>query len=133
VTLTALTRREASIFACVVDTLVDPGPALPPVADTDAVEHFDAWLAAASPLHRRALRALLLGLEVAPRLLHRGGRLRRLPPPARARLLGSLERVPALRDVLRTFAAMSYYGDAGVLRALGHDTDEVLRRARRLA
>ena len=40
--LESLTPREASIFACVCDTVVAPEPVLPPVRDTDAVAFFDA-------------------------------------------------------------------------------------------
>ena len=44
-TLSVLTPREASIFACVCDTVVAPAPVLPPVRDTDAVGFLDRWLA----------------------------------------------------------------------------------------
>ena len=49
--LRALSGREASIFACVTDTVVAPADGLPPVRDTDAVRFFDErlldWVATA--------------------------------------------------------------------------------------
>ena len=45
--VTVLSPREASIFACVADTLLAPAPPLPPIGQTDAVRAFDAWLARA--------------------------------------------------------------------------------------
>ena len=62
-----MTPREASIFAAVVHAVVDPEPPLPPVAATDAVAAFERWLAAAPPLSRAALRALLYVADIAPR------------------------------------------------------------------
>ena len=56
--LETLTPREASIFACLCDTIVAPGPALPPVQQTDAVEFLDRWLGLAPRLNRTGLRAL---------------------------------------------------------------------------
>jgi hypothetical protein len=103
-----MTRREASIFAAVVDAVVDPEPPLPPVADTDAVAAFERWLAAAPPLNRAALRALLYAVEVAPRI-HEGARLRALP---RAGRLRALAKWAGLADPLRSAAAGCYWGDA---------------------
>jgi hypothetical protein len=114
-----VTRREADIFACLVDTVVAPAPPLPPVSGTDAVAFFDTWLAAAPRLNRAGLRALLLALEVAPRLTGAGARLRRLDADAR---LAFLRRAPrGLVEPLRAAAAMSYYGDPGVAAYLGFD------------
>src|SRR5687768_16935470 len=67
--LAALSPREASIFACLADTVVAPEPVLPPVRETDAVEFFDRWMARSPRPNRVALRALLYTLEVAPRFL----------------------------------------------------------------
>ena len=61
VKLATLSRREASIFACVCDTVVAPEPLLPPVRETDAVQFLDRWLAAAPRLNRIGLRALSRG------------------------------------------------------------------------
>jgi hypothetical protein len=77
VALRALTPREASIFACVCDTVVAPEPVLPPVRDTDAVAAFDRMLTGGPRLHRIGLRGLLYVAELSPWLL-RGARLRRL-------------------------------------------------------
>jgi hypothetical protein len=70
-TLHALTPREASIFACVCDTIVAPEPALPAVRDTDAVAAFDRLLAAAPRINRVALRVLLYVAELGPGALGR--------------------------------------------------------------
>ena len=59
-----LSRREASIFACVCDTVVAPEPLLPPVRETDAVQFLDRWLAAAPRLNRIGLRAPFYAAEL---------------------------------------------------------------------
>jgi hypothetical protein len=138
VRLAVLSGREASIFACVTDTVLQPREPLPPVARTEAVRAFDAWLAASPPVNRAGLRVLLHALELLPLVAGgRGRRLRRLSPAERAQLLERADRVrlaplPALRDAIRTLAATSYYGDEGVLRILGHDPHGAARRGRRL-
>ncbi|HEY6761338.1 MAG TPA: hypothetical protein VI318_17700 [Baekduia sp.] len=122
--MTALSPREQSIFACVADTLLAPAPPLPPIRDTDAVKAFDNWLTLAPRLNRLALRALLLGLELAPRLTRTRTRWRRLPPQRRLAILDALAaRRPggkAIVDALRASAAVSYYGDAHVSALLGY-------------
>jgi hypothetical protein len=121
--MTVLSPREASIFACVAETLLAPAPPLPPVRETDAVAAFDTWLARAPRSNRLALRAVLLALELAPRLTPARARWRRLP---RADRLALLDRVAAttagrgLVEALRAAAAVSYYGDAGVSALLGY-------------
>jgi hypothetical protein len=122
VTLQVLTPREASIFACLVDTLLAPAPPLPPVDRTDAVAAFDRWLAAAPAVNRAALRAVLVAVEIAPRLTRRRSRWRRLPPEERLATLRSLERAGGrpLVEALRATAAVSYYGDPAVSRLLGY-------------
>ena len=130
--LRAISPREASIFACLCATVVDPAGPLPAVRDTDAARAFDASLAAAPAANRLALRGALLALELAPLALGLGARLRRLPPPARAQALARLERCAAfapLVKALRSVAHLSYYGDPGVLLALGYDADAVVARA----
>jgi hypothetical protein len=114
-----MTRREASIFAAVVDAVVDPEPPLPPVAQTDAVAAFERWLAAAPALNRAALRTLLHAVEIAPRIHGEGARLRALPRAARLR---ALRRWGAPADALRSAAAGCYWGDAGALRVIGVTT-----------
>jgi hypothetical protein len=135
--VTVLSAREASIFACLVDTVVAPAPPLPPVSATDSVTAFDAWLAEAPPLNRFALRGLLYGLEAGPWLAGRHGRLRRLDPAARLAFLKWLEcaRLPGachVVEALRGAAALSYYGDAEVMRVLGYDASARVARGRML-
>ncbi len=99
-----MSRRERDIFACLVDTVVAPAPPLPPVDQTDAVEGFERWLAAAPRLNRAVLRGALLGLG-ALRLRRRGAHER----------IALLRRLPReLTEPLRAAAALSYYGDARV-------------------
>jgi hypothetical protein len=126
--------REASMFACIAETVVAPRGALPPLCRTDAVAAFGANLAAAPPANRALLRALLYAVEAAPLLLGYGARLRRLSPEDR---LDALERLEAgsaggaLRP-LTALAKLSYYGDDGVSRSLGYDPDAVVARGRAL-
>jgi hypothetical protein len=118
-----LSRREASIFACVADTLLAPAPPLPPVAETDTVAAFDAWLQRAPRANRLALRSLLLGLELAPRVAPRTHTAwRALPPGRRLDVLARLERAGGrpVVEALRATAAVSYYGDARVSALLGY-------------
>jgi hypothetical protein len=105
--------REARAVAALVDAVAAPRPPLPAVRDTDAVAAFATWLAYAPQPNRAVLRAALLALAAAgfPRR-DRAGRLA---------LLRRLGRSP-LAEGLRATADVSYYGDAGVLRALGHGT-----------
>jgi hypothetical protein len=133
--LSALSPREASIFACICDTAVAPEPLLPPVTGTDAVKSFDNWLARAPRLNRVGLKALLYVSEMAPRLLGFDGRLRRLDRAARALALERAEglRSPKLRQLVKLvkgIAFLSYYGDDGVMRRLGYDADANIRRSR---
>jgi hypothetical protein len=122
--MSVLSARERSIFACVADTLLAPAPPLPPVHATDAVPAFDAWLARAPRINRMALRAVLLALEIAPRLTRAHARWRRLAPPQRLALLERISHRPgghALVEALRAVAAVSYYGDAHVSALLGYE------------
>jgi hypothetical protein len=126
--VSVLSPRERSIFACLADTLLAPAPPLPPVGQTDAVRAFDAWLACAPRANRAVLRAVLLGLELAPRLTRARTRWRRLPPPQRLALLNRIARRPggrALVEALRAAAAVSYYGDARVSALLGYEPRRV--------
>jgi hypothetical protein len=103
-----MSRREADIFACLVDTVVAPAPPLPQVRDTDAVAAFERWLEAGPRTNRIALRGILLALGAV--------RLRRRDAAAR---LALLKRAPRdLVDPLRALAAMSYYGDAAVSKVV---------------
>jgi hypothetical protein len=136
-TLKVLTPREASIFACVCDTVVAPGTALPPVRETDAVAFLDRWLAASPRLNRTGLRALIYAAEVAPRALGQRGRLRALREDGRALALERAEasgrpEARALLKLLKSIAFLAYYGDDGVMGLLGYDADAVVLRAREL-
>jgi hypothetical protein len=132
-----LTGREASIFACLVDTVVAPAAPLPAVRATDAVRAFDAGLERAPRVNRLAVRVALYALEAGPRFTAARGRLRRLQPDARLAFLLRMERirVPGPRQVveaLRSAAALSYYGDARVMRILGYDAAVRVARGREL-
>ena len=136
-TLAVLTPREASIFACLCDTVVAPGEALPPVTGTDAVAFFDFWLDRSPRLNRAGLRVLLYATELAPRLLGFGGRLRSLPEVERAAALHRMERAgtPQIRQLakaLKGLAFLSYYGDDAIMLRLGYDAGERVRVGDRL-
>jgi hypothetical protein len=131
--LAVLSPREASIFACLADAVVAPEPILPPVRDTDAVEFFDRWMARMPRLNRAALRTLLYVLEVAPRFMGFGGRMRSLAPERRTEYMRSWERaslpqVRQLAKLMQGFGQFAYYGDDAVMRRLGYDPDAVVRR-----
>src|SRR4029079_1915621 len=135
--LVVLTPREASIFACLADAVVAPEPILPPVRETDAVAFFDRWLSRAPGLNRMALRSLLYTLEVAPRLLGFGRRMRQLDPAQRAEYLRAIEqnRIPQLRQLaklMQGFGQLSYYGDDRVMLRLGYDAEANVARGREL-
>ena len=135
--LAVLSPREASIFACLADTVVAPEPVLPPVRETDAVEFFDRWIARAPRLNRVGLRALLYSLEAGPRLLGFGARMRRLSPERRAEYLHAIEqnRVPQLRQLaklMQGFGQLAYYGDDRVLLMIGYDAEANVERGRAL-
>ena len=135
--LAVLSPREASIFACLADTVVAPEPVLPPVRETDAVAFFDRWMARAPRVNRIAVRGLLYTLETGPRLLGFGARMRRLTPERRAEYLRAIERssVPQLRQLaklLQGFGQLAYYGDDGIMVRLGYDADANVARGRGL-
>jgi hypothetical protein len=132
-----LSPREASMFACVVDTVVFPEPAFPPVRETDAVAFFDDWMARSPALNRLGMRALLYVLELSPLATGAGKRLRRLDRAARARWLHAVERTPSsqvrlLSKLVKTAAQLSYYGDDRVLALCGYDAEANVRRGREL-
>ncbi|HEY1360508.1 MAG TPA: hypothetical protein VGF21_19565 [Thermoleophilaceae bacterium] len=134
-TLETLSPREASIFACVCDTVVAPGAGLPPVQETDAVEFLDRWLGQAPRLNRAGLRALLYAAELAPRVVGARKRLRALPEPERAEALARLERSRRARDLVKLMsgiAFLAYYGNDAIMSRLGYDADANVARGRRL-
>jgi len=133
----ALSPREASIFACLTDTVVAPRPWLPPVSDTDAVSFFDRWLTRSPAPQRMGLRALLYLVEVGPLLAGFGRRLRRLGAAERIAFVHRVEhaRAPHIRQLaklIRGMAFVSYYGDDAIMRGLGYDPDRNLERGRAL-
>src|SRR3954468_19949507 len=135
--LTVLTPREASIFACLVDTIAAPEPLLPPVAETDCALFFDRWMAASPAVNARGMRALLRARELMPLLLGYGHRFRRLVPEERARFVAAIERsrnrhLRQLVKLLKGAAFLAYYGDDAVMRRVGYDAEANLQRARAL-
>jgi hypothetical protein len=135
--LVCLAPREASIFACLVDTVAAPEPLLPPVAQTDCAFAFDRWMAVSPALNSRGMRALLLALEVMPLAMGYGARFRRLPAEERARFVKALERsrnqhVRQLTKVMKGAAFLSYYGDDAVMRQVGYDARANVDRGRAL-
>lgn len=115
-----MTRREAGALAGLVDAVVAPRPPLPPVHETDAVAAFAEMLRRAPRLNSAGMRAALLALDAAPLALGRP-RLRSMPREERLAFLARMHGVAALGPLLeglRTAAAVSYYGDAGVLEVL---------------
>jgi hypothetical protein len=132
--LAVLSPREASIFACLADSVVAP-EALPPVRETDAVAFFDRWMARAPRVNRIALRALLYSLELGPRPLGFGARMRRLTPEGRADYLRAIEqnRLPQLRQLgklMQGFGQLAYYGDDHVMLLIGYDAEANVERGR---
>ena len=135
--LLALSPREASIFACLCDTVVAPEPLLPPVRDTDAALFFDRWMARSPRINRIALRTLLHVVELAPLVLGFGRRLRALGPAARSECLEAVEkrapaRVRQLTKLVKGMAFLAYYGDDGVMLRVGYDAEANRRRGREL-
>jgi len=132
-----LTPREASIFACLVDTVAAPEPVLPPVAQTDSAFFFDRWMAASPTVNARGMRMLLYVFELMPLLMGYGARLRRLPVAERVRYLRAIEHstnphVRQLTKLIKGAAFLAYYGDERVMRLVGYDPDAVLKRGRAL-
>ena len=132
-----LTPREASMFACLVDTVVAPEPLLPPVRETDAVAFFDDWMRRSPALNRIGMRALLYVLELSPLASGAHNRLRRLDGAARARWLQAIERSPnaqvrLVTKLVKSAAQLSYYGDDRVLAICGYDAEANLQRGREL-
>ena len=133
----ALTKREASIFACFTDTVVAPEPVLPAVRETDAVEFFDDWMARSPRMNRIGMRAFLYLLELSPWLTGSRARLRQLDRPGRAGWVSAIEhaRSPQLKLVyklLKSAAQLSYWGNDRLMLAVGYDADANARRGREL-
>ena len=134
-TLSTISGREASMFAALCEAFVSPSDSMPPVRETDAAFALDANLAVAPALNRIGLRVGLYVLEIAPLLMGRGARLRRLDPAARADVITQLKGSSALGQVLEAFRAIAhqcYYGDLAVMRSFGYDPHAVTERAAKL-
>jgi hypothetical protein len=129
-----MTGREASIFACLTDAVVAPVAPLPPVSGTDAVEAFDRYLDACPRAGSLGLRATLLLLEIAPRALGFGARMRRLEPERRRAYLERLAGGPLepLVKAMQGLSHMFYYGDDAVMQLTGYDAAARVRRGREL-
>ena len=108
-----MTRGERRAVERLLDAAVPAGDGLPPARQTDAVEAFDAWLRAAPGPNRAAIRALL-------RVVARGDVAGRIESGRGVRGGGA--------QFLARIAAHCYYGDEGVMRALGYDAREVAAR-----
>ena len=135
--LVCLAPREASIFACLVDTVAAPEPLLPPVARTDCAFAFDRWMAAGPAINARGMRVLLLAIEVMPLGMGYGRRFRRLAPADRTRFVKAIERssnrhLRQLVKVLKGAAFLAYYGDVDVMRQVGYDPVANVERGRAL-
>jgi hypothetical protein len=133
----ALTPREASMFACLTDTVVAPGSLLPAVRDTDAALFFDDWIAHSPKLNAIGLRTFVVTFELAPLALGFRHRLRRLPETDRARFLERIEHHPLapvrqITKLLKGLAFLCYYGDDGMMVRLGYDASANVRRGREL-
>lgn len=135
--LRAISGREASIFACLVDAYCEPGERLPPVAETSAAHFLDDWLARAPTVNRLGFRGLLYLAEAGPLLLGFGSRLRRLDAGSRREYLRGMERsrLPGFRDaakLIKVATSLGYYGDREVLQRIGYDREALLERSREL-
>lgn len=135
--LLAISPREASIFACLCDTVVAPEPLLPPVRETDAALFFDRWMARSPRINRVALRGLLHVVELAPFALGLRRRLRALGAEERAQCLEAVERrgPPRLRQLtklVKGMAFLAYYGDDAVMLRVGYDAEANASRGREL-
>jgi hypothetical protein len=107
---------------------------MPAVAGTDAKAFLARYLEASPRVNRAGLRALLYALELGPLLLGYGRRMRRLPAAERVRYLDRVDRsrLRLLAEAIEAVAELAYYGDDGVMQALGYDPDAVVARGREL-
>jgi hypothetical protein len=78
---------------------------------------------------------MLYALERSPLMRGSFRRLRQLAPAERLDVLLAVERSPLLAplaEIAGGLAKLSYYGDAGVMKALGYDAAGVVARGRAL-
>jgi hypothetical protein len=128
-----LKPREAAIFAALTDAYCAPFSR--PVGETDAVAFADELTLVSPQVNRIGFRVILRLVDFAPFLRGYRNRFCRLAREQRNQFLHGLDtsRWFILRTagrLLKTITLMSYYGDAGVLRALGYDPDANLARGR---
>jgi hypothetical protein len=133
----ALSRREARIFASLTEVFCAPAPPLPAVGETDAVAFVDYLVARAPRRNRIGFKLILRLFDVAPLLRGYGASFTRLSLSRRTAFVRDLDhsRWMLLRvgaRLMKTIALMSYWGDAGVLRASGYDPDAIIARGRAL-
>lgn len=123
---------EAAIAAALIDAVAAPAGNWAQVRDTDAARFLTAYVGASPPLNRIALRLGLWVLDGATLLAPRyRRRYRHLVRGERTEVLVWIEQGP-LGAGLRPFvsiAKLAYYGDAGVMSALGYDAGAVVERA----
>jgi hypothetical protein len=133
----SLRAREAAVFASITEAYCRPEPDLPPVARTDAVAFIDDFAVRSRALNRVGFRLILWVVEFAPLLRGYGATFTRLAADRQARFVRALDRsrwqlLQVGFRLLKTLAVMSYYGDPGVLRAIGYDAEANVARGRAL-
>ena len=117
-----LTRREASIFACLCDTVVAPEPPLPPCATPTRSSSFDRWLAA-SPALNRSASGYCCTSPSWRRAARPGAGCAGCRGSARQALPGPRPPGPSRSSRPSSHGPLAYYGDDGVMRTLGYDPD----------
>lgn len=128
-----ITCREADIVACLIDTLCAPKGELPPVAKTEAVSHFEVFVAAAPAFNRVFFRALVWIGELMPVLVGYRRRLRSLPRRQRQAALERWHRsdllaARSLFEALADTVYMVYYSDDEVQSKCGYDAEANVAR-----
>lgn len=129
-----LSRREADILTCVIDTYVVADPPLRSVTETETVALLDQALASSPRLNRTTFRVVLYLFELGPLLCGFGRRLRRLERTERMRWLALLWCTPlrSLIKPVRGLIQMAYYSDLAVMADLGYIAADKLERGREL-
>jgi hypothetical protein len=133
----SLRPREAAVFASLTEAYCRPEPAFPRLAMTDTVAFIDAFGARSRRLNRIGFRVILWVVELAPLVRGYGATFTRLAADRQAQFVRGLDRsrwqlLQVGFRLLKTLAVMSYYGDAGVLRAIGYDAEANVARGRAL-
>ena len=132
--LSRLSKREADILLCLTDTAVAPSNKLPAVDQTGIVEAFNAFLRASQPIMKVGLRAIILLLEITPKLVGYRRRFRKLSVEQRTEYLNRAIKsflAPVVNPVISVFQ-MLYYGEPSVHAVVGYDPAPQLERCRAL-